>query len=118
MANSVVRPHIPEEELHAYCDGELSATQRVEIAEHLLGCLICHSQHAMVEAVRLRATTLLSIAVPLNIRTGAGVLSFLTMTTIFGTPVDVTLSELCVESFFPADKTTAATLRAAAASFT
>lgn len=68
MANSVVRPHVPEEELHAYCDGELSPMQRVEIAEHLLSCLICRSQHAMVEAVRMRTATLLAIAVPVNVR--------------------------------------------------
>ncbi len=70
MANSAVRPHVPEEELHAYCDGELSPAQRVEIAEHLLGCLICRSQHAMVEAVRLRSASLLAIAVPAQIRRG------------------------------------------------
>lgn len=33
----------------------------------------------------------------------AGTLSFFSTTTIFGTPVDVTLSELALESFFPAD---------------
>jgi hypothetical protein len=32
-------------------------------------------------------------------------------TTIFGTPIDVTLSELAIESFFPADAATAETLR-------
>lgn len=68
MANSVARPHVPEEELHAYCDGELSPAQRVEIAEHLLSCAICQSQRAMVEAIRLRTTTLLAIAVPAHIR--------------------------------------------------
>jgi transcriptional regulator with XRE-family HTH domain len=52
------------------------------------------------------------VAVLLNIRTDAGVLSFLSMTTIFGTPVDVTLSELAIESFFPADEATARALRA------
>lgn len=68
MANSVVRPHVPEEELHAYCDGELSPAQRAEIAEHLLGCLICRAQHAEVETVRHRAVELLAIAVPVQVR--------------------------------------------------
>ena len=45
--------------------------------------------------------------------TDAGVLSFFCTTTIFGTPVDVTLSELAIESFFPADAATAERLRAA-----
>ncbi|MES1259086.1 MAG: zf-HC2 domain-containing protein, partial [Gemmatimonadota bacterium] len=45
-------------------DGELSPAQRAEIAEHLLGCLICRAQHAEVGALRDRATALLAIAVP------------------------------------------------------
>ena len=52
------------------------------------------------------------IAVPFRLITEAGVLSFLSTTTIFGTPLDITLSELAVESFFPADAGTAAILRA------
>ncbi len=47
----------------------------------------------------------------LRIRIGDRELSFLSTTTIFGTPVDVTLSELAIESFFPADAATAAALR-------
>ena len=35
-------------------------------------------------------------------------------TTVFGTPVDITLSELALESFFPADAATAEALRALA----
>jgi len=42
---------------------------------------------------------------------GVGELSFLTTTTVFGTPVDVTLSEIFVEALLPADAQTAATLR-------
>lgn len=50
------------------------------------------------------------IAVPLRISTPAGVLSFISTTTVFGTPVDVTLSELALETFFPADRATAGAL--------
>jgi len=50
-------------------------------------------------------------AVPFRLATDAGVLSFISTITVFGTPVDVTLSELALESFFPADPATAATLR-------
>jgi hypothetical protein len=46
--------------------------------------------------------------------TDAGVLSFFSTTTIFGTPVDITLSEIALESFFPADAATAQALRRAA----
>ncbi|HTO68650.1 MAG TPA: helix-turn-helix transcriptional regulator [Myxococcota bacterium] len=53
------------------------------------------------------------VAVPFQLRTERGVLSFYSTTTVFGTPVDVTLSELALESFFPADAATAAALRAA-----
>ncbi|ASL47413.1 hypothetical protein bAD24_III08465 [Burkholderia sp. AD24] len=51
------------------------------------------------------------IAVPLRLRTPIGELSFFSTTTVFGTPVDVTLSELAIEAFFPADQQTAAALR-------
>lgn len=51
------------------------------------------------------------IFVPLELITDAGRLSFLSMTTVFGTPVDITLSELAIESFFPADAKTAEILR-------
>ncbi|MDE1179682.1 helix-turn-helix transcriptional regulator [Paraburkholderia sp.] len=54
------------------------------------------------------------VAVPLRVRTSSGVLSFFSTTTVFGTPVDVTLSELAIEAFFPADAATAAALRQAA----
>jgi transcriptional regulator with XRE-family HTH domain len=51
------------------------------------------------------------VIVPLRLRTNEGVLSFLSTTTIFGTPVDVTLAELALESFFPADTETADALQ-------
>ncbi|MBT2323072.1 helix-turn-helix transcriptional regulator [Variovorax paradoxus] len=52
------------------------------------------------------------VVVPFQLVTPQGVLSFISTTTIFGTPVDVTLQELAVESFFPADAQTAAALAA------
>ena len=54
------------------------------------------------------------VVVPLQLASPAGVLSFISTTTVFGTPVDITLSELALETFFPADAATAAVLRAAA----
>lgn len=57
-----------------------------------------------------------AIAVPLRLAVeGHGTLSFLSTTTVFGTPVDVTLSELFVEAFLPADAATADALRSLAA---
>ena len=52
-----------------------------------------------------------SVIVPLRIETSAGRLSFLSTTMVFGTPVDVTLSELAIETFFPADQATAEIVR-------
>lgn len=51
------------------------------------------------------------IFVPLELITDAGRLSLLSTTTVFGTPVNITLSELAIESFFPADANTAEILR-------
>jgi transcriptional regulator with XRE-family HTH domain len=50
------------------------------------------------------------VMVPFRLRTDYGVLSFFSTTTVFGTPLDITLSELAIESFFPADLQTAETL--------
>jgi len=52
-----------------------------------------------------------AILVPLRVRARGTVLSLFSTTTIFGTPRDVTLSELAIESFYPADAATAAFLR-------
>lgn len=51
-----------------------------------------------------------AIATPLVLDGPDGPLSFLTTTTVFGTPLDVTLSEIAIESFFPADEATARAL--------
>jgi transcriptional regulator with XRE-family HTH domain len=51
------------------------------------------------------------IAVPLLLETPAGRLALLSTTTVFGTPVEVTLAELTIEAFYPADAETAARLR-------
>jgi transcriptional regulator with XRE-family HTH domain len=55
------------------------------------------------------------IAVPLLLDTPAGRLALLSTTTVFGTPVEVTLAELAIEAFYPADAETAERLRALAA---
>ncbi|HSM96356.1 MAG TPA: helix-turn-helix transcriptional regulator [Rhizomicrobium sp.] len=49
-----------------------------------------------------------AIVIPFKVRIRAGLLSFFTTTMMFGSPVDVTLSELAIESFFPADEATRA----------
>jgi hypothetical protein len=47
-----------------------------------------------------------AIVIPLKIETRYGTLSFISTTTVFGTPVDVTVSEIALETFFPADDAT------------
>lgn len=47
------------------------------------------------------------IAVPLELVMDDRVLSFLSTTTVFGTPLDLALAELAIESFFPANDETA-----------
>ena len=59
---------------------------------------------------------LAGIAVPLRLRSPgiAAPLSMISTTTVFGSPVDVTLSELALECFYPADEATRAALLASA----
>jgi len=55
------------------------------------------------------------IAIPFKLRHDGEVLSFFSTTMVFGTPVDITLSELALETFFPADDVTAERMRTIAA---
>jgi transcriptional regulator with XRE-family HTH domain len=52
------------------------------------------------------------IAVPLRLRHRGGELAFISTKTSFATAVDVTVAELSIESFFPADEQTAEAMRA------
>jgi transcriptional regulator with XRE-family HTH domain len=51
------------------------------------------------------------VVVPLRFRLDGRELSFLSIMASFGTPLDVTVSELAIESFFPSDPGTASALR-------
>lgn len=46
------------------------------------------------------------IVVPLTLASDSGPLSFISTTTVFGTAIDVTLSEVTIETFFPANTET------------
>ena len=56
-----------------------------------------------------------NVAIPFKMRYEGDVLSFISTTMVFGTPVDITLSELALETFFPADDFTAERMRRMAA---
>jgi MmyB-like transcription regulator ligand binding domain len=52
------------------------------------------------------------VVVPLRLRYDDGELAFFSTVATFGTPLDITVAELAIESFFPADDVTASALRA------
>ena len=54
------------------------------------------------------------VVLPMRVRTAGRELSFLSTTTVFGSPLDVTVAELAIESFYPADAVTAEAMRALA----
>lgn len=54
------------------------------------------------------------IVVPLQYVLDGQELSFFSMTAVVGTPLDITVEELAIEAFYPADEPTAEVLRAAA----
>ncbi|MGX5736272.1 helix-turn-helix domain-containing protein [Bosea thiooxidans] len=94
------------QQVRATADGTLGA---------LLNELSAYSQPAGAVKGRRDAETEPGIAVPLQLRLGESVLSLISTTTVFGTPVDITLSELALETFFPANSATADALHALAA---
>jgi transcriptional regulator with XRE-family HTH domain len=55
------------------------------------------------------------IVVPLELIAEHGTLQLFSTTTVFGTPIDVTLAELAIEALYPANTETAERLRAIAA---
>jgi transcriptional regulator with XRE-family HTH domain len=54
------------------------------------------------------------IALPFELKLGDQLLSFITTTTVFGTPHEVTLSELAIEAFYPTNVETVAAMQALA----
>lgn len=55
------------------------------------------------------------VFIPLHLRTPVGEVTLFSTTTVFGTPTDITLAELMLEAFYPADDTSANRLRQLAA---
>ena len=64
--------------------------------------------HSASETERLQA----AFIVPMRLAVGGEVLSFISTTTVFGTPLDITLAELAIEAFLPADLVTTRKLMA------
>jgi hypothetical protein len=55
---------------------------------------------------------LTDVAVPLRLRHDGKELAFFSMTAVVGAPLDVTVAEVAIESFYPADAATAEALQA------
>ncbi|GAA3153565.1 MULTISPECIES: helix-turn-helix domain-containing protein [Nonomuraea] len=70
-----------------------------------------YKDRAGVEADVAHLTGPSDLLIPLRIAAGDRVLSLFTTIATFGTPMDVTLSELAIETFWPADEETAAAFR-------
>lgn len=89
--------------------------RRVELtADPVLAAL--HDELAAYPAPRAAAAKdvprhVVAPVVPLELASPAGKLTLLGTVTVFGTPLDVSVSELALESFFPADAETAERLR-------
>lgn len=60
---------------------------------------------------RTAGLTVSDLVVPMRLQTAHGLLTFLSTTTVFGSPLEITLAELAIESFFPADDATRDILR-------
>ena len=75
-------------------------------ADPRLAELLYDLQKTEVRAERTAAEHPWEVFVPLVLNTPFGRLTLLSTTTTFGTPADITLSEIAVEAFFPADDLT------------
>jgi hypothetical protein len=79
-----------------------------------LDALVSELEALVPDRPRQPGPDYLGFAVPLRLRSGDGGLLLLTTLTHFGTAVDVTIAELRLEAFLPADEETAARLEASA----
>jgi hypothetical protein len=81
-------------------------TRQVEVsADPVLAALL--KELRAYPAPRGPAPEMPAAAIPFEFAADAGKLSFISMTAVFGTPMDITLSELAIECFYPANEATA-----------
>jgi transcriptional regulator with XRE-family HTH domain len=92
---------------------EIAADRRLTELLHELSGYPAPSRSRPQRTVANDAGT--GVLVPLQLSLEHGTLSLLSTTTVFGTPIDITLSEMALESFFPADAASADMLRGMAA---
>ena len=68
-----------------------------------------------IPATRVSGQAADPVALPLRLMTLDGLLTFYSITSVFGSAVDVTLAELSIDTLYPADDATAALMRQYAA---
>ena len=73
-----------------------------------------HDELAAYPGGRAQPPAATDVVVPLRYRDNGRDLNFLSITAVVGTPIEVTVSELAIEGFYPADAPTAAALGAGA----
>lgn len=101
------------EHLFARLQQQVRQTGDDGVAE-LLAELRSYPGQAPGKAARLEGE-LPGVLMPFLVHTPAGLLHLISTTTVFGSPTDITLQELALETFFPGDEATAQALRALAA---
>lgn len=104
------------EDLGAYSAYVLTTLRREAAVLGDPALLALHDELAGYPGVQteLPLTEPVGVVLPVRLRTRLGVLSFFTTMSRFGGAADVTVAELSVESFFPADEATDRAVRAAA----
>lgn len=91
---------------------QIDNTQDPHLAA-LVAELHSFSTHHAPDSLHLQGETR-GVVMPFKLQTAHGVLSFISTITIFGSPMDITLQELALETFLPADAATAQQLAAMA----
>jgi hypothetical protein len=103
--------------LDEYSAHLLERLHRQTVASADVDLLTLHDELRRYPGVRdepsLSSDPAARLFVPLVLRADAGVLTFFSTIATFGTALDITVAELAIESFFPADQATADALHTA-----
>ena len=94
------------EDFGAYSAYVLATLRREAVALGDDALLALHQELAALPGVQLRFEQPRGVVLEIALRTPVGRLAFFTTVARFGTAADVTLAELSIESFFPADAET------------
>jgi transcriptional regulator with XRE-family HTH domain len=82
-----------------------------QTADPALTALLSELEALPAPPKRRAASAEQELIAPLRLQTEHGQLTFFSTTMVFGAPSDITLAELAIESFFPADQATAEIMR-------